>query len=339
MDYLSSLMTVCFLFATVVFYITNGEPVVPALFIFGDSIVDVGNNNKLHTVVKADFFPYGRDFVTKNPTGRMSNGKLAIDYACDFSHVIPLMNQLEFYKDCQEELVKLIGKENATSIISGAAYLLVDGSGDFAQNYFINPILQNIYTPYQFSDVLMQEYYNFIQNLYALGARKIGVTTLPPIGCMPFIITKFGYHSNKCVETINNVALDFNKKLNLTTENLIKKLPGVKLVIFDIYQPLYELIIRPSDYGTKYNYSLLINLFLCVKLIHAGFFEARKGCCGTGLLEVATLCNKISIGTCADASKYVFWDSFHPTEATNKILMDHLIPAATSLLYSNQTVR
>ncbi|RHN45331.1 putative triacylglycerol lipase [Medicago truncatula] len=155
-------------------------------------------------------------------------------------------------------------------------------------------------------------------NLYALGARKIGVTTLPPIGCMPFIITKFGYHSNKCVETINNVALDFNKKLNLTTENLIKKLPGVKLVIFDIYQPLYELIIRPSDYG---------------------FFEARKGCCGTGLLEVATLCNKISIGTCADASKYVFWDSFHPTEATNKILMDHLIPAATSLLYSNQTVR
>ncbi|XP_013455894.2 GDSL esterase/lipase At5g22810 [Medicago truncatula] len=358
MDYLSSLMTLCFLFATVVFYITNGEPVVPALFIFGDSIVDVGNNNNLHTVVKADFFPYGRDFVTKNPTGRMSNGKLAVDYASEFAgftsyqpaylnlntkgsnilnganfassgsgyhdstsiqyHVIPLMNQLEFYKDCQEELVKLVGKENATSIISGAAYLLVDGSGDFAQNYFINPILQNLYTPYQFSDVLIEEYYNFIQNLYALGARKIGVTTLPPIGCMPFIITKFGYHSNKCVETINNVAIYFNKKLNLTTENLIKKLPGVKLVIFDIYQPLYELIIRPSDYG---------------------LFEARKACCGTGLLEVAILCNKISIGTCADASKYVFWDSFHTTEATNKILMDHLIPTATSLLYSNQTVR
>ncbi|XP_039688674.1 GDSL esterase/lipase At5g22810-like [Medicago truncatula] len=132
------------------------------------------------------------------------------------------------------------------------------------------------------------------------------------------IITKFGYHPNKRVERINNVALDFNKKLNFTTENLIKKHPDVKLVIFDIYQPLYQLIIRPSDYG---------------------LFEARKGCCGTGLLEVAILCNKISIGTCADASKYVFWDSFHPTEAINKIMMDHLIPAATSLLYSNQTVR
>ncbi|KEH29926.1 GDSL-like lipase/acylhydrolase superfamily protein, putative [Medicago truncatula] len=62
-------------------------------------------------------------------------------------------------------------------------------------------------------------------------------------------------------------------------------------------------------------------------------FEARKAFVGTGLLEVAILCNLTSIGTCVDASKYVFWNSFHPTEATNKILMDHLIPAATSPLY------
>jgi len=85
-------------------------------------------------------------------------------------------------------------------------------------------------------------------------------------------------------------------------------------------------------------HSLLICLFPFVELIHAGLFEARKACCGTGLLEVAILCNLTSIGTCVDASKYVFWDSFHPTEATNKILMDHLIPAATSLIYSNHTV-
>jgi len=84
MEYLSSLLSLFSLFATMVFYVTNGEPVVPAFFIFGDSIVDVGNNNNLQTFVKANFFPYGRDFVTHNPTGRMSNGKLAVDYACDF---------------------------------------------------------------------------------------------------------------------------------------------------------------------------------------------------------------------------------------------------------------
>jgi hypothetical protein len=38
----------------------NGEPLVPAFFIFRDSIVDVGsnNNNNLHTLIKANFFPY-----------------------------------------------------------------------------------------------------------------------------------------------------------------------------------------------------------------------------------------------------------------------------------------
>jgi len=73
------------------------------------------------------------------------------------------MVQLELYKDCQKELVKIVGQSNATSIISGAAYLLVAGSGDFAQNYYINPVLRSKYTPYQFSDVLMQHYSNFIQ--------------------------------------------------------------------------------------------------------------------------------------------------------------------------------
>jgi len=79
---------------------------------------------------------------------------------------------------------------------------------------------------------------------------------------MPAIISVFGYHTNKCVERINDVALDFNKKLNFTTENLIKRLPSINLVILDIYQPLYELIIRPSDYGTKSNYAKPIKSYI-----------------------------------------------------------------------------
>lgn len=54
---------------------------VPALFIFGDSVVDVGNNNGIATtIVKANFPPYGRDFANHTPTGRFSNGKIAPDY-------------------------------------------------------------------------------------------------------------------------------------------------------------------------------------------------------------------------------------------------------------------
>jgi hypothetical protein len=56
------------------------QPVVPALILFGDSTVDVGNNNFLPTLVKSDFMPYGRDFDTKTPTGRFTDGRMVGDF-------------------------------------------------------------------------------------------------------------------------------------------------------------------------------------------------------------------------------------------------------------------
>lgn len=52
---------------------------VPAIITFGDSSVDVGNNDYLVTAFRADCAPYGRDFTNKLATGRFSNGKLATD--------------------------------------------------------------------------------------------------------------------------------------------------------------------------------------------------------------------------------------------------------------------
>lgn len=45
-----------------------------AFFVFGDSLVDNGNNNYLITTARADAPPYGIDFPTHMPTGRFSNG-------------------------------------------------------------------------------------------------------------------------------------------------------------------------------------------------------------------------------------------------------------------------
>lgn len=45
-----------------------------AFFVFGDSLVDVGNNNYLATIARADAPPYGIDYPTHRPTGRFSNG-------------------------------------------------------------------------------------------------------------------------------------------------------------------------------------------------------------------------------------------------------------------------
>ncbi|OQU91193.1 hypothetical protein SORBI_3001G135600 [Sorghum bicolor] len=62
----------------------TGQALVPGVMIFGDSVVDAGNNNRLATLVRADFPPYGRDFpATHAPTGRFCNGKLATDYTVE----------------------------------------------------------------------------------------------------------------------------------------------------------------------------------------------------------------------------------------------------------------
>ena len=52
-----------------------------ALFIFGDSVVDAGNNNYINTTTdfQVNFSPYGESFF-RYPTGRPSNGRLIPDF-------------------------------------------------------------------------------------------------------------------------------------------------------------------------------------------------------------------------------------------------------------------
>ncbi|CAK9314346.1 unnamed protein product [Citrullus colocynthis] len=343
-------LSIFFLLLAPVISLANGQPLVPALFTFGDSVLDVGINNHLKTVIKANFLPYGRDFITHKPTGRFCNGKLASDFTAEFLgftsypqaylgegggknlligasfasaasgyldttaelyNALSLTQQLEYYKEYQNKVAEVAGKPNASSIISGAIYLVSAGSNDFLQNYYINPLLYKKYTADQFGDILITTYINFIQNLYALGARRIGVTTLPPLGCLPAAITVFGSDSNECVAKLNNDALSFNSKLNATSQSLRTKFSGLNLVVLDTYKPLYDLITKPAENG---------------------FFEARKACCGTGLLETSILCNTDSVGTCANASEYVFWDGFHPSEAANKFLASNLLASGISLI-------
>ena len=52
-----------------------------ALFIFGDSLFDAGNNNYINatTFFQANFPPYGETFF-KYPSGRFSNGRVIPDF-------------------------------------------------------------------------------------------------------------------------------------------------------------------------------------------------------------------------------------------------------------------
>lgn len=54
------------------------KELVPAMFVFGDSLIDNGNNNNLPSFAKANYYPYGIDF-SGGPTGRFSNGYTIVD--------------------------------------------------------------------------------------------------------------------------------------------------------------------------------------------------------------------------------------------------------------------
>ncbi|XP_024988290.1 GDSL esterase/lipase At1g29660-like [Cynara cardunculus var. scolymus] len=59
-------------------FVAASEPQLPCYFIFGDSLVDSGNNNELMTAAKANYKPYGVDFP-QGVNGRFTNGRTIAD--------------------------------------------------------------------------------------------------------------------------------------------------------------------------------------------------------------------------------------------------------------------
>lgn len=56
-----------------------------------------------------------------------------------------------------------------------------------------------------------------------------------------------------------------------------------------------------------------------------GFENAAVACCATGTFEMSYMCDRYNPFTCTDANKYVFWDSFHPSEKTNNIIASYVV--------------
>ncbi|XP_004289077.1 PREDICTED: GDSL esterase/lipase At1g20120-like [Fragaria vesca subsp. vesca] len=267
----------------------------PAVFAFGDSILDTGNNDYIISITKSNFPPYGRDFM-----GGMPTGSLAMEESPQTSlSAIPLSDQLDFFKQYKSKMIAAVGEERAATIISKGGYIVAVGSDDIANNYFTTPLRSPHYDISAYTDLLLESAINFVQELYALGARIIGVLNLPPLGCLPSQRTLHGGIERACYEAENQAAMLFNSKLSTQIDFLNKRLPEAQLFYADIYTPLLSIIQNPAQYG---------------------FEVVDKGCCGTGYIEVGPLCNKASPGTCDNVSKYIFWDSFHPTEKAYRIL-------------------
>ncbi|KAK9698005.1 hypothetical protein RND81_08G076400 [Saponaria officinalis] len=325
---------------------------VSAIFVFGDSTSDPGNNNYIRTPFKSNFAPYGRDFPNHVPTGRFTNGLLSTDYIARYvgvkdivpaylngslsveelmsgvsfasagsgfdpltprlSGVIPLSRQLDYFKEYRTRIAAIIGEEKTNELISKSVFIVSAGTNDFVVNYYTMLIRRRIYSVLQYQKFLVQNVRGFIKSLWDQGGRKIAVAGLPPMGCLPVVITMNANKSisnRSCIESLSAVARDYNKLLQNELISLQLDLAdnATKIVYIDIYSILDDIIQgnqSPSTYG---------------------FEDVSSGCCGTGYLEAAYLCNTASY-VCADASKYVFWDSIHPTQMTYYLLFKDVRP-------------
>lgn len=306
--------------------------------------MDSGNNNHISTILRSNFKPYGRDFYGGQPTGRFSNGRIATDFiseafglkptipayldpnynitefatgVCFASagtgydnatsnvlSVLPLWKELEYYKEYQKQLRAYLGNEKAEKVLSEALYLISIGTNDFLENYYILPDRSSEYSVEGYQHFLAGIARNFTLELYQLGARKISLGGLPPMGCLPLERATQMLSGSGCRAEYNKVARDFNEKLQGLVMDLNNELSGVQIVLSNPYGILSEIIQNPHSFG---------------------FENAAIACCASGMFEMGYMCNNFIPFTCRDANKYVFWDSFHPTEKTNGIVADHAV--------------
>ncbi|XAR55311.1 Triacylglycerol lipase [Bertholletia excelsa] len=339
-----------FLLVQLLVIVVRGQGNVPAIIVFGDSSVDAGNNNQIRTIARSNFEPYGRDFEGGRPTGRFSNGRIPTDFisegfglrptvpafldplynisdfafgvtfasagtgydnaTSDVLSVIPLWKELEYYKAYQKRLRAYLGEKKANETLTEALYLISLGTNDFLENYFTLQRRRSQFNIGQYQVFLIGIARDFVKNLYSLGGRKVSLGGLPPMGCLPLERANNFMEREECVKSYNVVAAAFNDKLKKLMAELNEDLPGIKVVLSNPYSILLQIVKNPSSYG---------------------FDEAAVACCGTGSFEMGFECNRYSPFTCKDANKFVFWDSFHPTEKTNQIIAEHLLKNALSV--------
>ncbi|KAJ8761967.1 hypothetical protein K2173_006569 [Erythroxylum novogranatense] len=319
-------------------YGVKAAPQVPCYFVFGDSLVDNGNNNRLQSLARADYLPYGIDFG--GPTGRFSNGKTTIDVITQllgFDNYIPpyanargqnilqgvnfasaaagireetgrqlgarisFSGQVRNYQTIVPQFVSLLGgRDQAASYLSKCIFSIGLGSNDYLNNYFMPQFYSSSrqYTPEQFADVLIQQYTEQLRILYNNGARKFALIGVGQIGCSPNVLARSSPDGRTCVQTVNSANQIFNNKLRSLVEQFNGNTPDAKFVYVNVYGIFQDIINRPAGYG---------------------FRVTNAGCCGVGRNNGQITCLPFQT-PCPNRKEFVFWDAFHPTEAANVIL-------------------
>ncbi|XWS42619.1 hypothetical protein CRYUN_Cryun16bG0029300 [Craigia yunnanensis] len=285
-----------------------------AFFVFGDSLVDNGNNNFLATTARADAPPYGIDTPSRRPTGRFSNGKNIPDFISDALGSEPILPYLSPKLKGNKLLVGAnfasagIGILNDTGIqfriVNDALVLITVGGNDFVNNYFLVPFSPRS-LQFKLPDYvryLISEYKKLLMSLHDLGARKVLVTGTGPMGCVPAELAMRS-PSGQCAPRLQEASELFNPQLVEMTNGLNDEYGANIFIVSNTNQVAYDFIYNPGAYG---------------------FTTSKIACCGQGPYNGLGLCTMLS-NICPNRDEYAFWDAFHPSERANGIIVDRLL--------------
>nr|CAB3471478.1 unnamed protein product [Digitaria exilis] len=317
---------------------------VPAMYVFGDSTLDVGNNNYLQGegVPRANRPFYGIDLPgSGKPTGRFSNGYNTADFVAqslgfhksplaylvlkahdklipsaksrgvsyasagsgilDSTHAgnnIPLSQQVRLFESTKAEMKAKMGPNAVSYLISKSFFLLGAGSNDLF--VFATSMAKQNKTATQ-SDVtafygsLLSNYSATIAELYKLGARKVAIVNVGPVGCVPGV--RVLDPTGACSDGLNKLAAGFDAALKSLLAELAPKLPGMAYSIADSFGLTQAALANP---------------------VALGFSSSDSACCGSGRLGAQGDCTPAAT-LCPDRDSFVFWDSVHPSQKSAMI--------------------
>ncbi|KAI3506021.1 hypothetical protein L1887_28374 [Cichorium endivia] len=317
-----------------------------ANFVFGDSLVEVGNNNYIASLSKADYIPNGIDFGM--PTGRYTNGRTIVDilgqelgfkdytppylapstggplvlrgvnYASGgggilnetgkiFGGRINLDAQLDNFANTRQYIISRIGVNAAQKLLNGALFSVTIGSNDFINNYLtpvVSALERKLVSPEEFVGTLIPRFRLQLIRLYNMGARRIVVPNVGPIGCIPYQRDINPSAGDNCVALPNHLAQLYNLQLKSLLKDLTIQLKASTFLYADVYNIVADIIHNFQSYG---------------------FDNADSACCYVSGQHGGLIPCGPTSKVCVDRSKYVFWDPYHPSDATNAIIAKRLM--------------
>ncbi|KAK8935288.1 GDSL esterase/lipase LTL1 [Platanthera zijinensis] len=343
------------LFLSLLVFLALGNLPLPsesrAFFVFGDSLVDSGNNNYLTTTARADSPPYGIDYPTHRPTGRFSNGlnmpdlisellgaeptlpylspelhgeRLLVganfasagigilnDTGLQFLNTIRIHKQLEYLEQYKQRVTSLIGPDRTERLVNGALVLITLGGNDFVNNYYLFP-----FSP-RSREFSLPDFVDFIISEY----KKI-LARLYVLGARRVLVTGTGPLG--CVPAelarrsrTNGCDPELQRAGNLFNPRLWQTLKNLNAEIGT------DVFVAANAFKMHMDFITNSRAY--------GFITSKIACCGQGPHNGIGFCTRAS-NLCPNRNAYAFWDAFHPSERANRIIVNHFMTGSAEYM-------